>query len=121
MRLRLAWFPPVSKKIESIDHKTARVKMQKHSVTPGTDGDSDDSSTVSAVEVKARPAGAATGDVGSRAITGGNMTTISLDIVCMRIGNTERHPGTACTCVLSRPLERELCMGNGALCGGYLA
>jgi hypothetical protein len=39
----------------------------------------------------------------------------------MRIGNTERHPGTACTCVLSRPLERELCMGNGALCGGYLA
>ena len=46
------------------------------------------------MEVKARPAGAATGDVGSRAITGGHTTTISLDIVCMRIGNTERHPGT---------------------------
>ena len=46
------------------------------------------------MEVKARPAGAATGDVGSRAITGGNTTTINRDIVCMRIGNTERHPGT---------------------------
>ena len=46
------------------------------------------------MEVKARPAGAATGDVGSGAITGGHTTTISLDIVCMRIGNTERHPGT---------------------------
>ena len=73
------------------------------------------------MEVKARPVGAATGDVGSRAITGGHTTTISLDVVCMRIGNTERHPGTACTCVLSRPLEHELCMGNGALRGGYLA
>jgi len=60
-------------------------------------------------------------DVGSRTITGGHTTSMSLDVVCMRIGNTERHPGTACTCVLSRPLERELCMGNGALRGGYLA
>ena len=42
---------------------------------------------MSAVEVKARPAGAVTGDVASRAITGGHTTTISLDIVCMRIGN----------------------------------
>jgi len=73
------------------------------------------------LEVKARPIGAATGDVWSRAITGGHTMTISLDVVCMRIGNTERHPGTACTCVLSRPLERELCMGNGVLRGGYLA
>ena len=67
------------------------------------------------MEVKARPAGAATGGVGSRAITGGHTTTISPDLVCMRTGNTERHPGTACTCVPSTPLERELCMGNGAL------
>jgi len=70
------------------------------------------------VEVKARLAGAATGGVGSRVITGGHTTTISPDLVCMRTGNTERHPGTTCTCVPSTPLERELCMGNGALGGG---
>ena len=52
------------------------------------------------MEVKARPAGAATGGVWSRAITGGHTTTISPDLVCMRTGNTERHPGTACTCVI---------------------
>ena len=40
---------------------------------------------MSVVEVKARPAGAATGGVG---ITGGHTMTISLDVVCMRIGNT---------------------------------
>jgi len=65
------------------------------------------------VEVKARPAGAATGGLGSRAITGGHTTTSSPDLVYMRTGNTERHPGTVYTCVPSRPLERELCMGNG--------
>jgi len=69
---------------------------------------------VSVVEVKARPAGAATRGVESRAITGGHTTTISPDLVYMRTGN----PGTACTCVPFRPLERELCMGNGALGGG---
>ena len=36
------------------------------------------------MEVKARPAGAAAGGVGSRAITGGHTTTISPDLVCMR-------------------------------------
>jgi len=44
------------------------------------------------VEVKARPARANTWGVGSRAITGGHTTTISPDLVCMRTGNTERHP-----------------------------
>jgi len=73
---------------------------------------------VSVVEVKARAAGVATRGVGSRAITGGYTTTINPDLVCMRTGNTERHPGTACECVPFRPLERELCMGNGALGGG---
>jgi len=47
---------------------------------------------VSVVEMQARPAGAATRGVGRRAITGGHMTTISLDLVCMRTGTTERHP-----------------------------
>ena len=68
--------------------------------------------------MKARPAGAETGGVGSRAITGGHTTTISPDLVCMRTGNTESHPGTAYTCVPSTPLECELCMGNGILGGG---
>jgi len=40
------------------------------------------------------------------------MMTISPDLVCMRIGNTERHHGTACTCVPSR-LKRGLCTGKG--------
>ena len=44
------------------------------------------------MEVQARQAGAATGGVGSRAITGGYTTTISPGLVCMRTGNTERHP-----------------------------
>jgi len=47
---------------------------------------------VSVVEVQARPAGAATGGVGSRAITGGNTTTIRPALVCMRTGNTGRRP-----------------------------
>jgi len=73
---------------------------------------------VSVVEVGARPAGAATGGVGCRLITGGRTMTISPDLVCMRIGNTERHHGTICTCVPSRPLERGLCTGKGVSGGG---
>ena len=44
---------------------------------------------VSVVAVQARPAGAVTGGVGSKAITGGNTPTTSPDLVCMRTG---RHP-----------------------------
>ena len=70
------------------------------------------------MEVKSCPAGVATGGVGSRVITEGHTTTISPDLGCMRTGNKERHAGTACTCVPSTPLERELWMGNGVLGGG---
>ena len=56
----------------------------------------------------ARPAGASTGGVGCRAIAGGRTMTISPDLVCMRLGNTEHHHGTARTCVPSRPLQRRL-------------
>jgi len=73
------------------------------------------------VEVGARPAGAVPGVVGCRAIAGGHTMTISPDLVCMRLGNTERHHGTACTCVPSRPLERGLCTGKEVSGGSYLA
>jgi len=69
------------------------------------------------VKVGARPAGAAAGGVGCRVITGGHTMTISPDLVGMRTGNTEHHPGTAFTCVPFRPLERGLCMGKGASAG----
>jgi len=35
--------------------------------------------------------------------------TISPDLVCMRLGNTEHHHGTARTCVPSRSLQRSSC------------
>jgi len=47
--------------------------------------------------------------------------TISPDLVCMRIGNTERRHGTACSCVPSRPLECRLWAGIGVSGGGSLA
>ena len=65
------------------------------------------------VEVGARPTGASTGGVGCRAIAGGRTMTISPDLICMRLGNTEHHHGTARTCVPSRPLKRRLCTGKG--------
>jgi len=52
----------------------------------------DRSITFDSTRRSARPAGAATRDVGSRAITGGQTTTMSPDLVCMRTGNTESHP-----------------------------
>jgi len=58
--------------------------------------------------VGARPAGASTGGVGCRAIAGGRTMTTSPDLVCMRLGNTKHHHGTARTCVPSRPLQRRL-------------
>ena len=66
------------------------------------------------MEVKARPAGAAIGGIGRRAITGGHTTTISPDLGCMRTGNTELHPGTACTCV---PSTRGVFMLSRSVCG----
>jgi len=70
------------------------------------------------VEVGARPDGATTGGVGCRVMAEGRTMTISLDLVCMRLGNTERHHGTTCTCVPSRPLEHGLCTGKGVSGGG---
>jgi hypothetical protein len=67
----------------------------------------------SVVKVGARPAGASTGGVGCRAISGGRTMTISPDLVCMRLGNTEHHHGTVRTCVPSRLLQRRLCTGKG--------
>ena len=57
---------------------------------------------MSVVEVKVRPARAVIGGDGSRAITGGHTTTISPDLVCMRTGNTERHPRD---CLHVRPIH----------------
>ena len=65
------------------------------------------------VEVGGRSAGASTRGGGCRAITGGRTVTISPDLVCMRLGNTERHHGTIRTCVPSRPIQRGLCTGKG--------
>jgi len=56
----------------------------------------------------ARPARAGVGGASCRAIAGGRTMTISPDLACMCIGNTERHHWTACSCVLSRPLSRPL-------------
>jgi len=47
--------------------------------------------------------------------------TISPDLACMRIGNTEHRHGIACSCVLSRPLECRLWAGIGVPVGGQLA
>ena len=65
------------------------------------------------VEVGARPAGATPGGVGCRPIAGGCMMTITPDLVCMRLGNTDRHHGTVSTCIPSRLLERGLFTGKG--------
>jgi len=46
--------------------------------------------------------------VGCRAIAGGRMMTTSPDLVCVRLGNTKHHHGTARTCVPSRPLQRRV-------------
>ena len=48
---------------------------------------------MSVVEVGARPARATPVGVGCRAIVAGRTMTISPDLVCMRLGNTERHQG----------------------------
>jgi len=66
--------------------------------------------------VQVRPAGAATGGVGSRAITGGHTTTLIL-FACA-LATRSAILGTAGTCVPSTPLERELCIGHGVLGGG---
>jgi len=69
------------------------------------------------VEVGAHSAGATPGGVGCRAgcraIAGGRMMTITPDLVCMRLGNTDRHHGTVSTCIPSRLLERGLFTGKG--------
>jgi len=54
------------------------------------------------LEVGERLAGAIIRVAGCRAIAGGRTLTISPDLACMRIGNTEHHHRTACSCVPSR-------------------
>jgi len=43
--------------------------------------------------------------------------TIIPDLVCMRLGNTEHHHGTARTCVPSRPLQRSCARERGCRAG----
>jgi len=64
------------------------------------------------LKVEVRPARAGVRGTRCRAIAGGRMMTMSPVLACMRIGNTERCHGTACSCVPSRPLEHRLWAGN---------
>ena len=54
----------------------------------------------------ARPAWAAVGGAGCRAMTGGRTLTIGLHLAFMRIGNTERRHG-------SRMIQSCLCASGG--------